>query len=44
MEPEAELREFVNWEQLRATLESASGSTLWTHLRALSLNYWFEMH
>jgi asparagine synthase (glutamine-hydrolysing) len=43
-EPAAELREFVNWEQFRATLASAPGSTLWTHLRGLSLNYWFERH
>jgi len=44
VEPAAELREFVNWEQFRATLASTPGSTLWTHLRGLSLNYWFERH
>jgi asparagine synthase (glutamine-hydrolysing) len=43
-EPAAELREFVDWEQLRATLATAPGSTLWTHIRGLSLNYWFERH
>ncbi len=43
-EPAAELREFVDWEQLRATLATSPGSTLWTHLRGLSLNYWFESH
>jgi asparagine synthase (glutamine-hydrolysing) len=41
-EPARELREFVNWEQLRATLASAAVSTLWTHLCGLSLDYWFK--
>ncbi len=38
----AELREFVNWEQLRATLATAAGSTLWVGLRPVSLCYWLK--
>jgi len=40
--PPAELREFVNWEQLRATLASAASSTLWIGLRPVSLCYWLK--
>ena len=40
--PAAEIREFVNWEQFCATLQNVSGSTLWTHLRGLSFNYWLK--
>ncbi|MGH9743789.1 MAG: asparagine synthetase B family protein [Candidatus Acidiferrum sp.] len=41
-EPAVEMREFVNWERLRATLANAGGSRLWTDLRGVSLNYWLE--
>jgi asparagine synthase (glutamine-hydrolysing) len=40
--PPAELREFVNWEQLRATLATAASSTLWVGLRPVSLSYWLK--
>ena len=38
----AELREFVNWEQLRATVADSAGSTLWVNLRPVSLGYWLK--
>jgi len=41
-EPAVELSEFVNWEQLRATLANAAGSTLWVVLRPVSLCYWLK--
>jgi asparagine synthase (glutamine-hydrolysing) len=40
--PPAELREFVNWEQLRRTLATAASSTLWVGLRPVSLCYWLK--
>jgi asparagine synthase (glutamine-hydrolysing) len=40
--PPAEAREFVNWEKLRTTLKGAAGSTIWNHLRGVSLAYWFQ--
>ncbi len=39
----AEVREFVKWEQLRATLATAAGSTLWISLRPISLYYWLKI-
>jgi asparagine synthase (glutamine-hydrolysing) len=41
-EPTAELRKFVDWERLGATLATAAGSTLWVGLRPLSLRYWLK--
>jgi len=41
-EPIAELRQFVDWEQLGTTLAKASGSTLWVGLRSVSLCYWLN--
>jgi len=41
-EPTAELRKFVDWERLGATLATAAGSTLWVGLRAVSLCYWLK--
>lgn len=41
-EPPAEVREFVDWNALRATLAAATGSTLWAGLRAVSLSYWLK--
>ncbi len=41
-EPAAELREFVDWERLGATLATATGSTLWAALRPVSLCYWLR--
>jgi asparagine synthase (glutamine-hydrolysing) len=42
--PEApiELQEFVDWERLGTTLATATGSTLWVGLRAVSLAYWLK--
>ena len=40
--PAAELREFVDWERLGATLATAAGSTLWVGLRPVSLCYWLR--
>jgi len=40
--PASELRQFVDWERLRTTLEAASGSTLWVGLRPVSLCYWLK--
>jgi len=41
-EPASELREFVDWERLGATLAAATGSTLWVALRPVSLDYWLK--
>jgi len=41
-EPAAELREFVNWEQLRAILAASASSALWINLRPVSLCYWLK--
>jgi asparagine synthase (glutamine-hydrolysing) len=41
-EPPIELREFVDWERLATTLATATGSTLWVCLRAVSLAYWLK--
>jgi len=41
-EPDGELRQFVDWEQLGTTLAKASGSTLWVGLRPVSLCYWLK--
>src|SRR6266481_425786 len=41
-EPTAELREFVDWERLRTTLETAAGSSLWVGLCPVSLSYWLK--
>jgi len=38
----AELREFVNWEQLRAILATSASSALWINLRPVSLCYWLK--
>jgi asparagine synthase (glutamine-hydrolysing) len=38
----AELREFVNWEQVRAILAASAGPTLWINLRPVSLRYWLK--
>lgn len=40
--PAAGVLEFVDWECLRATLESAQGSSLWVALRPVSLSYWLK--
>jgi asparagine synthase (glutamine-hydrolysing) len=37
-----ELQEFVDWEQLGATLATAAGSNLWVGLRPVSLSYWLK--
>jgi asparagine synthase (glutamine-hydrolysing) len=42
-EPTAELRKFVDWERLGATLATAAGSTLWVGLRPVSLFYWLKL-
>jgi len=42
-EPTAELRGFVDWEQLGTTLETGAGSTLWVELRPVSLCYWLNV-
>ncbi len=41
-EPAAEMRMFVDWEQLSATLVSAPSSDAWADLRPVSLNYWLK--
>ncbi len=41
--PTAELRGFVDWEQLGATLANAAGSTLWVGLRPVSLCKWLKL-
>lgn len=40
--PSKEMRLFVDWERLNATLAEARGSKLWAGLRALSLHYWLK--
>jgi len=42
--PEApeELRMYVDWRRVRATLKTATGSTLWIGLRPVSLGYWLK--
>lgn len=40
--PAAGVLEFVDWERLRATLETARGSSLWVALRPVSLSYWLK--
>ena len=39
-EPPPELRTYVDWERLGATLETARGSILWSGLRPVSLGHW----
>ena len=41
-EPAAELRKFVDYERLSATLMDAAGSTLWVGLRPVSLSNWLK--
>jgi asparagine synthase (glutamine-hydrolysing) len=41
-EPAAEIREFVDWNQLGTTLNAAAGSNLWVALRPVSLCYWLK--
>ena len=41
-EPSPELRKFVNWERLGATLATATGSHLWVGMRPISLSYWLK--
>ncbi len=41
-EPPAELRTYVDWQRLGATLRTATGSTLWVGLRPVSLGYWLK--
>ena len=41
-EPRAELRQFVDWERVSATVATAAGSTLWVGLRSVSLCYWLN--
>jgi len=41
-EPHAELRQFVDWERVSATVATAAGSTLWVGLRSVSLCYWLN--
>jgi asparagine synthase (glutamine-hydrolysing) len=39
-EPPAELRSYVDWSRLSATLKAATGATLWSGLRPISLSHW----
>jgi asparagine synthase (glutamine-hydrolysing) len=41
-DPAEELRTFVNWEQLAATLALSAVSTLWTDLLPVSLDRWLK--
>jgi asparagine synthase (glutamine-hydrolysing) len=41
-EPPVEIRTYVDWRRLGATLGTASGSTLWAGLRPVSLSYWLK--
>jgi asparagine synthase (glutamine-hydrolysing) len=41
-EPAADIREFVDWDQLGTTLPIAVGSNLWVALRPVSLCYWLK--
>jgi len=41
-EPSMQIRSFVNWDRLNATLAEARGSELWVGLRPLSLDYWLK--
>jgi asparagine synthase (glutamine-hydrolysing) len=41
-EPSSELRTYVDWQRLGATLGTATGSTLWAGLRPVSLSYWVK--
>jgi asparagine synthase (glutamine-hydrolysing) len=43
-EPSSEIRAYVDWQKLGATLGTAAGSTLWVGLRPVSLSYWLESH
>jgi asparagine synthase (glutamine-hydrolysing) len=40
LEPPAELRAYVDWQRLDETLKTATGSTLWSGLRPISLGHW----
>jgi asparagine synthase (glutamine-hydrolysing) len=41
-EPPSEIRTYVDWQRLGATLETATGTTLWAGLRPVSLSYWLN--
>ena len=41
-EPPSEIRTYVDWQRLGATLGTATGSTLWAGLRPVSLSYWVK--
>ena len=41
-EPAAEIREFVDWNQLGTTLDTAAGFNLWVALRPVSLCCWLK--
>ena len=43
-EPSSEIRAYVDWQKLGATLGTATSSTLWVGLRPVSLSYWLEGH
>jgi len=41
-QPTERLRELVDWDKLRATLQKDSGSFLWVDLRPISLYHWLK--
>ena len=41
-DPPEELRTYVDWPRVSATLETATGSTLWIGLRPVSLSHWLK--
>jgi asparagine synthase (glutamine-hydrolysing) len=43
-EPPSEIRTYVDWQKLGATLGTATSSTLRIGLRPVSLSYWLESH
>ena len=43
-EPPSEIRTYVDWQKLGATLGTATSSILWVGLRPISLSYWLERH
>ena len=44
LEPSPEIRTYVDWQKLGATLGTATSSTLRIGLRPVSLSYWLESH
>jgi hypothetical protein len=41
-EPASELRTYVDWQKLGATLSAAAGSARWVALRPVSLSFWLK--